>query len=126
MKKAFLALIGVVTLGLSTSAHPATILVSPAAVYPPTVKTYSDFWGRTVVVFEKNPKQITLEAGITGCLFAAVVGVKGVADICVGLGNVIKNSGNQDLLPLGLLEITGATFIGALGYMALNSLSNQA
>lgn len=128
MKKTLLALISFLTLGLSTQAQAttsvyvtgssATVLASPA-VYAPTVKTYTNFWGQTVVVVEKNPKEMMLEGGVSACIIAAVLGIKGVVDICAGL----KSGDTTGLLPLGLLEVGGATLVGALGYLALKSLA---
>ena len=86
-----------------------------------------DFWGQTVVVVEKNPKQVTLEGGLGACIISAVIGAKGVADICMGLSNVFKESGDTaNLLPIGVMEVSGAALIGACGYLALKSLATEA
>jgi hypothetical protein len=120
MKKLLLALIGVFTLGSITSAQAwyvqnvphygsETVIVTAPAFFKPTIRTHTNFWGETVVVVAQNPKQMALEGGVAALCLSAMLGVSGMIDLF----------GKAD--PIGLLELTGATFAGALGYIALKS-----
>ncbi len=135
-----IALLSIMTIGLSTSAQATTTIIysadfganpafwAPSVFSPAVVTSYTDFWGTTVTVYKKNPKQIMFENGIAACGLSALLGIKGLADMCVGVGSLVKKSSpdNNGLLPLGVLEVTGAALLGVIGYAAIQSVLQQA
>jgi hypothetical protein len=137
MKKTLLALISIITLGLTTLAQANTVyidtrgsgavMIAPPAHFPPTVTAHTDIWGQTVVTVTKNPKQESLEfsqgmcgLGFLGCAYSAGFGVLGIADICKGLRGFISGSSDKgvSLLMNGGLKVGGAALFGTLGYIA--------